>query len=217
MRYKTLVLLVATSFATTGFYNPSFDCSNVKENTTEYRICSDEKLSELDRQLAEVYSDALLVDNDAKQAQRQWLKGRNLCQDNECIKKAYEERTDQLQAPLEVYAKGLHTAYLNAEQEYKKSHNVYKTIPLLENAGIRAIVDKRPSFLGEETYTTYLKANPATEEELRRIINDFDIIDTQASSGAKTILYCGADKYVIADLAQDSSNRMLNKPAAHNF
>ncbi len=157
MRYKTLVLLVATSFATTGFYSPSFDCSNVKENTTEYRICSDEKLSELDRQLAEVYSDALLIDKGAKQVQRQWLKERNRCQDNGCIKKAYEERTEQLQATLGTYAKGLQTAYLNAQQEYEKSHNVYKTIPLLENAGIRAIVDKRPSFLSEETYAAYLK------------------------------------------------------------
>ncbi len=153
-----LVLLVIASFVTTGFCQPSFDCSKVKENGIEYKICADEQLSELDRQLAGVYSDAVLIDKGAKQVQRQWLKQRNRCQDNGCIKKAYEERTEQLRATLGTYAKGLQTAYLNAQQEYEKSHNVYKTIPLLENAGIRAIVDKRPSFLGEETYATYLKA-----------------------------------------------------------
>ncbi len=59
--------------------------------------------------------------------------------------------------------------------------------------------------------------NPATEEELRRIISELDVTDTQASAGAKTILYSSIDRTVIADLAQDSSNRMLNNTAAYDF
>jgi hypothetical protein len=156
MRYVT-PLLAVLSFGVMGFYNPSFDCSNVKENSIEFRICSDEQLSALDRELAGLYDDAVLIDKAARQAQRQWLKARNCCADAACIERHYRERIEALQATLEAYSKGLQTAYLNAEQEYEKSHNVYKTIPLLENAGIRAIVDKRPSFLGEETYVTYLK------------------------------------------------------------
>lgn len=158
MRFMTLTLLMALSLWAGEFYKPSFDCLNVKENSIEYQICTDEKLSEWDRQLAGLYSDAVLVNRDAKQAQRDWLSERNSCVDTECIARHYRERIKELQEMNDAYAKGLKAAYIKAKKEYEKTRDVYKAIPLLENAGIRAIIEKRPSFLSEEAYLTYLEA-----------------------------------------------------------
>lgn len=59
--------------------------------------------------------------------------------------------------------------------------------------------------------------SPATEAELKRIISELDVTDTKANAGAKTVLYSGIEKDVIADLAHDSSNRMLNNTSAFEF
>jgi len=77
----------------------SFDCKKAKTEV-EKLICSNEELSKLDESLNEAYQRALNR-TDIKQqtikSQRQWLKyQRNMCQDAECIKNAYESRIKEL-------------------------------------------------------------------------------------------------------------------------
>ena len=59
--------------------------------------------------------------------------------------------------------------------------------------------------------------NPATEAELSRIISELDVTDTKASAGAKTVLYSRINPDTVANLAADSSNRMLNNTEAYEF
>jgi uncharacterized protein len=77
----------------------SFDCGKAKTEV-EKLICGDDELSKLDESLNEAYLRALNRADIKKQAiesQRQWLKyERDVCQNAECIKKAYETRIKEL-------------------------------------------------------------------------------------------------------------------------
>ena len=78
------------------FYTPSFDCSKVKENSIEYKICRDEKLSQLDKELSKVYGSFYFISQEIKSDQIAWIKKRNRCIDNICIQKAYTARIQKL-------------------------------------------------------------------------------------------------------------------------
>lgn len=78
---------------------PSFDC-NKASSTAEKLICSSSQLSMLDVQLNGVFKQAVANAGDPKQVlalQKAWIKNvRGLCNDVECMTKAYQQRLDQL-------------------------------------------------------------------------------------------------------------------------
>lgn len=78
----------------------SFDCAKV-QTKIEKIICSDPELSISDNVLAGIYHQALEQSTDKQQAtkeQRHWLKSvRNICQDANCLKDAYQARIENLQ------------------------------------------------------------------------------------------------------------------------
>ena len=80
------------------FYNPSFSCDNVKKDSVEYMICSDEELSKFDRELSKQYKKTInnsQVDlKNIKLSQKNWLIKRNECKDIFCIKKYYMKRIE---------------------------------------------------------------------------------------------------------------------------
>lgn len=84
------------------FYNPSFDCNNVKKDTPEYIICINEDLSKLDRELNKLYIQ--LVNFTAKEkietiktSQKEWIKNKQQqCLTWACIKKVYIHREKEL-------------------------------------------------------------------------------------------------------------------------
>jgi uncharacterized protein len=90
----TIVLIVNVLASDVKFYNPSFDCSKVKENSIEYKICTNEKLSQLDENLSDLYKKVqkkygyYIV----KFYQQDWLLERSKCKTSECLLKYYEER-----------------------------------------------------------------------------------------------------------------------------
>lgn len=79
-----------------------FDCSKASSKI-EKRICAEPALAALDLQLSQVYADAQSetagvdgesgerIDPLAKE-QKIWLKKRDLCKTNTCIKQAYQKR-----------------------------------------------------------------------------------------------------------------------------
>ncbi len=72
----------------------SFDCGKAGTKV-EKLICADQELSKLDEDLASAYGSALAQadkPDTLKQAQKTWLKLRNTCTDQTCIKRAYESR-----------------------------------------------------------------------------------------------------------------------------
>lgn len=76
----------------------SFDCGKAATKV-EKIICGDHELSKLDEELSAAYKAALQNEKQAdsiKQAQKQWMKERNVCADAACVKWGYEERLSAL-------------------------------------------------------------------------------------------------------------------------
>lgn len=95
----TAGIIFSLLFLLTTAQAASFDCAKAKTEV-EKLICSNDELSKLDESLSEAYLRALNR-TDIKQqtikSQRQWLKyERNVCQNVECIKNAYETRIKEL-------------------------------------------------------------------------------------------------------------------------
>ncbi len=90
---------MTTCGVTAQIQQPSFDCAKAS-NTVEHLICDNNQLADLDVQLSGQYKKALqqTVDRTAtQQEQIAWMKNvRNICDDVECIDKAYSTRLDQL-------------------------------------------------------------------------------------------------------------------------
>jgi uncharacterized protein len=97
----TIVLIVNILASDVKFYSPSFDCSKVKENSIEYKICIDEKLSQLDINLSKIYNSFYLITKEIKEDQRAWIKKRNQCKENQCIQKLYQKRIEELKTSLD--------------------------------------------------------------------------------------------------------------------
>jgi len=78
---------------------PSFDCSKVTD-AAALTICSNDELSQLDRQMAALYFARAQSTDDttARDEQRMWLHDRNQCgADAICLQKEYAARIQQLQ------------------------------------------------------------------------------------------------------------------------
>lgn len=73
----------------------SFDCAKA-QSKVEKIICGNTELSRLDDELAEAYEDALEGNFNAidlRNAQKQWIKERNRCEDDACVSTLYRQRT----------------------------------------------------------------------------------------------------------------------------
>lgn len=76
----------------------SFDCAKASTKI-EKLICTDAALSLLDEELAGAYKAALQDEKQAdsiRQAQKQWMKERNTCDDAYCVKRTYAARLEGL-------------------------------------------------------------------------------------------------------------------------
>lgn len=81
-----------------GNFKPSFNCAKATLKV-EQLICQNQELSILDLQMANEFTGAMSAydGDELKIDQRSWLKERNECSDNLCIKWAYDKRMMQLQ------------------------------------------------------------------------------------------------------------------------
>jgi len=102
-------LLTISSYAN----HPSFDCTKVKKESCEARICHSDELMDLDRQLSTVYKQALTKASKIdilKAMQRGWIKGRNECwkekDANQCMTDLYRIRIQELKNQLRIPSKG---------------------------------------------------------------------------------------------------------------
>jgi uncharacterized protein len=95
-------IIVSMLFLMTTAQAASFDCGKAKSEV-EKIICSNSELSRLDESLNKAYLKALKQNGIKEQtikSQRQWLKNkRNVCQNAECLRKAYKTRIKQLGLP----------------------------------------------------------------------------------------------------------------------
>ncbi len=108
----TIVLIVNILASDVKFYNPSFDCSKVKEGSIEYKICTDIDASQLDAQMNDIWHTFDPFPEEIRKSQRSWLKERNACKTIECIRKSYEKR-------ITVLGK-----ILGAQEKYIQKHKI---------------------------------------------------------------------------------------------
>lgn len=91
------IIMVASSIA----IGASFNCSKAG-TSVEKTICASKTLSSLDEQLAKTYESVILLSDRPdviKNHQKEWLRNiRDKCEDENCLKSAYEHRLAQLAA-----------------------------------------------------------------------------------------------------------------------
>ena len=93
MIIRLLSLAVLSSFFSSA-YAVSFDCAKAK-TFTEKAICQDPELSALDDELSMMYTSAVARTKNSKALKKQqekWLKERDACQNETCVKKSYQKR-----------------------------------------------------------------------------------------------------------------------------
>ncbi len=92
---------------------PAFNCDGDALSAAEKRVCSDVELASLDRQLSQVYQQALEATDrhdrpTLKAEQRGWIKGRDECWKSrdsaQCVDSAYRLRIAALQAQYRLVA-----------------------------------------------------------------------------------------------------------------
>ena len=154
-----ILVLVVGLFAQSEvkFYEPSFSCSKVKKGSIEYKICTDENLANLDKELSTYYKDAKLINKNVKQSQRKWIKERNTCKDTTCIKSKYISRVELLEKDVKVFSDKLLIARDKAYKQYTKTKNVYPSIDILKKAGIKKILNTKPDNLTNKQYSKLLE------------------------------------------------------------
>lgn len=95
---KLILIFISLSFFSvlnaTQYYNPSFKCDKVKKDSLEYLICTNKELSQLDRNISELYTQIIKIDSyNLKENQSKWLeKVRNNCKTAACLKDVYLSR-----------------------------------------------------------------------------------------------------------------------------
>lgn len=101
---QTGILAVFVLFLGAGFVQAAgFDC-NKASTAVEKLICSDYDLSTLDDKLNLIYGNVVksgvIEKKELKSGQLAWLKRRNQCKEEECIRKSYQERIAELERLL---------------------------------------------------------------------------------------------------------------------
>jgi uncharacterized protein len=101
MRYL-FVAAVAIVLAAPLSVPAALDCSRAKSNA-EKMLCSNSRLALADERMAYAFRDAIRRGADPAalmQSQRQWtIEIRDACNEVECMLKAYENRTAELENP----------------------------------------------------------------------------------------------------------------------
>src|SRR5208282_4004523 len=111
------VFLLSVLLATPALCLASgLDCSKAS-SPVEKAICSNYRLIDLDKQLSQIYSEALQQGSAAevRKGQRQWLRTRrDVCKTKDCIETVYEKRIEELSRvaasrpfPTQAEAKGV--------------------------------------------------------------------------------------------------------------
>jgi len=79
----------------------ALDCSRARSNA-EKMLCSNSRLALADERMAYAFRDAIRRGADPAalmQTQRRWIEIRDACNEVECMLKAYENRTAELENP----------------------------------------------------------------------------------------------------------------------
>ncbi|MDR0666923.1 MAG: lysozyme inhibitor LprI family protein [Campylobacteraceae bacterium] len=164
---KTLLLLTLLS---AFLFSASFDC---KKATTEVEklICSNEELSQLDDELNKAYKE-ILNKTDNKEAlikeQRAWIKERNSCKDEACIKIFY--RTQIFKSKTQIAHTSTYAEVLENKKMANMRENIYADVRPADSFLLIGGTEKQ---ICKETLALFNEKGTYKEDEK---IVDFDYV-----------------------------------------
>lgn len=98
-----VVSILLAVLSTSSAYSANFNCKSAT-TAVERMVCGDQRISELDDRMANVYAKTLIVviDKDAvTKSQKRWIKQvRNRCKNDSCLIASYTDRLAELQSLL---------------------------------------------------------------------------------------------------------------------
>ena len=93
---NTLFIFLSIGVCNLQAYKPNW-CNSNRLTQTEWSICSNKELYELDNKMTNLYNSSSSINK--SRTQKRWLRYRNRCgADTECIKEAYLKRIKELQS-----------------------------------------------------------------------------------------------------------------------
>lgn len=139
----------------------SFDCAKASSKV-EKLICGDAELSKLDDDLNAGYKAALRDEKRAdsiKLAQKQWIKERNGCEDETCVRRAYESRIASLNATQTPSDSEESDVYTSASIDMDESGRPFN---LVKGKGVKVceIYQKNLEALGNPNLACQRKVSP---------------------------------------------------------
>ena len=175
----------------------SFDCTKAGTEI-EKSICTNEVLSKLDDELASSYRsakassvnpDKLLAD------QRIWIRGRNACKNDECLKNSYNLRIDQLRKA----DSSLNKPTANIESSPAEAHAAQAPTPVIEKPSTEAPAKTEPP--APPTIVKNSTPAPSTKTEVAPKENKNSSENNETNSGFSFIsIFNGFLRIVAAGL-----------------
>ena len=198
----TFVLFIAAIYAN----QPGFDCSKVERQSCEAIICSSNTLMDLDRELSNIYKQALekaAKEDMLKAHQRGWIKGRNECWKVEDAK-AYmaDLYKDRIQELKEKYHLG------DSEKKFTKSSKQYDETFSLQGITFHVVATNEGS-LNQLTITPIgLQVdNTVIKQEIDGTVTGVEIGDINADGSPEIYVYINsAGSGVYGSLVAYSAN-----------
>jgi uncharacterized protein len=97
---RALILCIAAALAAPLPALAAIDCSRARTNS-EKLLCSNSRLAAADQRMAFAFREAInrgIKPEVLMESQRNWIRdARDVCNDVECMLRAYEDRTSELQ------------------------------------------------------------------------------------------------------------------------
>jgi uncharacterized protein len=138
-------------------FEEDYTCGKHKEiSFSDTYTCEMDKHLRLDDKLIETYKTFIAKNKNELKKQREWLKQTNLCKDRDCVKQAYETRTDEINKEIKLFSNNLLKAQKEAKENFKKTNSIIEPIHILDRVNANALIKIKPLFLTDKEYVSIL-------------------------------------------------------------
>lgn len=206
------ILITATFFVTGAAWSASFNCDNASTKT-EKLICSDPGVSALDESMGSRYRKIrdLGLDFEAvKNAQREWLRGRDVCKTAKCLRKVYSSRIRE----LDLHTRAAYRKLIDSENAASPCETIAKAANdlALRYLTVRSERSKREAV--SQTWTAYFPDQPKAGF-LEMYFNDD--IDSDGVSEHVAMLSRGTANIGVLFIREDTPGARTFQHSAHAF
>ncbi|MDR2905294.1 MAG: lysozyme inhibitor LprI family protein, partial [Helicobacteraceae bacterium] len=96
------------------------------------------------------------INESETQAQKEWIKRRNTCNNEDCLKNYYETRVKALNAKNTAFVNQLLGAQREAKAKYQKTNSAFRAYSVMDGNNTASIISHKPSLLTDEQYSSLL-------------------------------------------------------------